>query len=54
MEVVAAHAWALKHWYFEQTRTLDSYIRDQLALALRAILADDLGETYADLLSVGR
>lgn len=52
--LLLAHAWALKHWYFEQTRTLDSYIRDQLALALRAILADGLGDTYADLLAVGR
>ncbi|MFJ9392035.1 TetR/AcrR family transcriptional regulator [Nocardioides sp. NPDC101246] len=52
--LLLAHAWALKHWYFEQTRTLDSYIRDQLALALRAILADGLGDTYADLLTVGR
>ncbi|MFE7224047.1 TetR/AcrR family transcriptional regulator [Nocardioides sp. NPDC057577] len=52
--LLLAHAWALKHWYFEQTRTLDSYIRDQLALALRAILADGLGDAYADLLSVGR
>lgn len=52
--LLLAHAWALKHWYFEQTRTLDSYIRDQLALALRAILADGLGDAYADLLAVGR
>lgn len=51
--LLLAHAWALKHWYFEQTRTLDSYIRDQLALALRAILADGHGEAYADLLFVG-
>lgn len=52
--LLLAHAWALKHWYFEQTRTLDSYIQDQLALALRAILADGLGDAYADLLAVGR
>jgi AcrR family transcriptional regulator len=52
--LLLAHAWALKHWYFEQTRTLDSYIRDQLALALRAILADGLGEAYADLLAASR
>jgi hypothetical protein len=33
--------------------TLDTYIRDQLALALRAILAIDVGAEYADLLSPG-
>lgn len=48
--LLLAHAWALKHWYFEQTRTLDSYIRDQLALALRAILSTEGTEEYADLL----
>lgn len=52
--LLLAHAWALKHWYFEQTMTLDTYIRDQLALALRAILATDVGDEYADLLSPGR
>lgn len=49
--LLLAHAWALKHWYFEQSRTLDSYIQDQLALALRAILATDRTDEYSDLLS---
>lgn len=52
--LLLAHAWALKHWYFEQTKTLDSYIHNQLALALRAILADGADHEYADLLSPAR
>ncbi|WP_037370769.1 TetR/AcrR family transcriptional regulator [Amycolatopsis orientalis] len=52
--LLLAHAWALKHWYFEQTKTLESYIRNQLALALRAILADGVDGEYADLLSPER
>lgn len=49
--LLLAHAWALKHWYFEQTKTLDSYIRGQLALALRAILAEGVEGGYRDLLA---
>lgn len=52
--LLLAHAWALKHWYFEQTKTLDSYIQNQLALALRAILADGVDREYVDLLSPAR
>lgn len=49
--LLLAHSWALKHWYFEQTKTLDSYIAAQLALALRAIVAPACKRKYASLLS---
>lgn len=49
--LLLAHSWALKHWYFEETKTLESYISAQLALSLRAILAPDHHNDYADLLS---
>lgn len=52
--LLLAHAWALKHWYFEQTKTLDSYIRGQLALALRAVLVAGVEGEYQDLLASGR
>jgi len=47
--LLLAHAWALKHWYFERTMSLEAYIRAQLALALRAVLAPGLETEYADL-----
>jgi len=49
--LLLAHAWALKHWYFEQTKTLDAYIGGQVALALRAILAKGREREYGDLLA---
>lgn len=52
--LLLAHSWALKHWYFEQTKTLDSYIRAQLALALRAIVVPTQKRKYADLLTPDR
>ncbi len=33
-----AHAWVLKHWHFEGSYDLDSYISAQIALVLRASL----------------
>ena len=48
--LLLAHAWALKHWYFERTMSLDDYTAAQLALTLRAILAPGLESEYADLL----
>lgn len=48
--LLLAHSWALKHWYFEQTKTLDSYITAQLSLALRAVLAPESREDYSDLI----
>ncbi len=52
--LLLAHAWALKHWYFERTKTLESYIQNQLALNLRAILRVGLDHDYADLLNPDR
>ena len=49
--LLLAHAWALKHWYFEQTKTLESYIRAQLALALSAVVTPAQKRRYADLLA---
>ncbi|WP_296605155.1 TetR/AcrR family transcriptional regulator [Nocardioides sp.] len=49
--LLLAHAWALKHWYFEKTMTLEAYISAQLALALSAIVAPTSRRRYADLLS---
>jgi AcrR family transcriptional regulator len=48
--LLLAHAWALKHWYFERTMGLDSYIHAQLALTLRATLVASQRRRYADLL----
>ena len=48
--LLLAHSWALKHWYFEQTKTLDSYIAAQLSLALRAVLPAERQRDYSDLL----
>jgi AcrR family transcriptional regulator len=36
--LLLAHAWALKHWYFEQSLSFDDYVRRQTALTLAAIL----------------
>jgi AcrR family transcriptional regulator len=49
--LLLAHAWALKHWYFEKTMTLEAYIGAQLALALSAVIAPTSRRKYADLLS---
>lgn len=48
--LLLAHAWALKHWYFERTMGLDAYVRAQLALAVGSVVAPDHGARYADLL----
>ena len=49
--LLLAHAWALKHWYFERTMSLADYTAAQLALALRSVLAPGLENEYADLLA---
>ena len=36
--VMLAHAWALKHWYYERLYTFDQYVAKQTALTLRSIL----------------
>ena len=48
--LILAHSWALKHWYFERTLSLDGYIAGQRALALRAIVAPEHRDDYRDLL----
>jgi AcrR family transcriptional regulator len=37
--LLVAHAWALKHWYFERTHDLTSYARHQAALLLGPLVA---------------
>lgn len=37
--LITAHAWALKHWYFEARYTVDGYITAQTDLLLRSVLA---------------
>jgi AcrR family transcriptional regulator len=44
--LLLTHAWALKHWYFEQTFSLDEYVRKQLALTLAAILEPRKRRSY--------
>ncbi|MFC9833693.1 TetR/AcrR family transcriptional regulator [Rhodococcus sp. NPDC127530] len=48
--LLLAHAWALKHWYFERTLSLDTYVHRQFALILGAILDPSERENYAELL----
>ncbi|MGB3887181.1 TetR/AcrR family transcriptional regulator [Gordonia sp. (in: high G+C Gram-positive bacteria)] len=48
--LLLAHAWALKHWYFERTLDIEGYIRAQLELSLRALIAPDFADEYRDLL----
>ncbi|MET8800249.1 TetR/AcrR family transcriptional regulator [Nocardia sp. NPDC004568] len=48
--LLLAHAWALKHWYFERTMTLERYIQAQLGLTLRGVISPKSRRSYADLL----
>ncbi|ABL83797.1 MULTISPECIES: TetR/AcrR family transcriptional regulator [unclassified Nocardioides] len=50
--LLEAHAWALKHWYFERTLTLDDYVRRQVSLVLRSLLETRHRRRYSDLLSI--
>jgi AcrR family transcriptional regulator len=49
--LLLAHAWALKHWYFERTLSLDDYVREQTALALAALIPPRRRRPYAALLA---
>lgn len=49
--LLLAHAWALKHWYFERSQSLDTYVQRQLALILKAILVPGQRKAYAELLA---
>ena len=46
--LLLAHAWALKHWYFERTLSLDTYAQRQLALVLNGIIEPRHRRKYAD------
>ncbi|MFC0314576.1 TetR/AcrR family transcriptional regulator [Gordonia phosphorivorans] len=48
--LLLAHSWALKHWYFERTMTLERYITAQRTLVLSAVIPADHRAAYADLL----
>lgn len=50
--VLNAHAWVLKHWYFQRRMTLDQYVERQVALTLRAILSPGARRRYRGLLEV--
>jgi AcrR family transcriptional regulator len=49
--LLLAHAWALKHWYFERTLSLETYVQRQLALILKGIIEPRHRRRYAELLS---
>lgn len=49
--LLLAHSWALKHWYFERTLSLDTYAQRQLALVLKGIIEPRHRRKYAALLS---
>lgn len=48
--LLLAHAWALKHWYFERTLGFEEYVARQTAISLRALLEPELRTQYAELL----
>lgn len=48
--VMLAHAWALKHWYFERAYDLDTYIRHQQRIGLGGLIAPERRSAYDDLL----
>lgn len=48
--MMLAHTWALKSWYFARRMSLETYIRRQQALFLRALVRSEHHAAYADLL----
>ena len=48
--LLLAHAWALKHWYFERSYDLQTYIERQTAIGLGALIAPEHRDPYATLL----
>ncbi len=44
--LLLAHAWALKHWYFERKLTLEEYVRKQTALVLSAVVEPRRRRSY--------
>lgn len=51
--LLLAHAWALKHWYFERTLGFEEYVRTQTSLVLHAVLRPTLRRRYRRLLEPG-
>lgn len=51
--LLLAHAWALKHWYFERSLTLEQYVARQTALVLSALLEPRRRRGYRALLEPG-
>ncbi len=48
--LLVAHAWALKHWYFERTHSFGDYVAKQTALALGALSVPRRRRGYRHLL----
>jgi len=48
--LLVAHAWALKHWYFQRTLGFESYVRNQFSLALHGLVEPRRRRRYARLL----
>lgn len=48
--LLAAHGWALKHWFFERRTSFEAYVGQQLSLLLNALLEPRRRRRYADLL----
>lgn len=48
--LLVAHAWALKHWYFERTHSFSDYVAKQTALALGALIVPRRRRGYRHLL----
>jgi AcrR family transcriptional regulator len=48
--LLLAHAWALKHWYFERTLDFDGYVTRQAALVLSGVIAPRRRARYRHLL----
>lgn len=47
--LLMAHAWALKHWYFERAFDLDTYVREQARVILRGVIDPRRRRKYPDL-----
>jgi AcrR family transcriptional regulator len=47
--IIFAHMWALKHWYFARRMSLKQYVRQQLQIILRSIVAPEKSTEYSEL-----
>jgi TetR/AcrR family transcriptional regulator, cholesterol catabolism regulator len=48
--LLVAHGWALKHWYFERTMTVDEYVAKQTELLVYPLVEPRRRRRYAGLL----